>query len=44
MSLISGWYFKVLLFMVSWGNLSFMYVNSINCIVRLFAGNGVGVF
>ena len=44
MSLINGWYFRVLLFMVSWGNLPFVYVNSTICIVRLSAGSGVGVF
>ena len=43
-SLISGWYFRVLLFMVSWGNLSFVYVNSIICIVRWLAGSGGRVF
>ena len=35
MSLISGWYFWILLLIVSSGNLSFVYVNSINCIMRL---------
>jgi hypothetical protein len=35
MSLISGWYFWVLLLIVSCVNLSLVYVNSINCIVRL---------
>ena len=43
MSLISGWYFWIFLLIVSRGNLSFVYVNSINCIVRLSAGAGGGV-
>jgi hypothetical protein len=40
MSLISGWYFWILLLIVSCGNLSFVYVNSINCTVRLSVGCG----
>src|ERR1700738_598924 len=43
MSLISGWYFWILLSIVFCGNLSFVYVNSINCTVRLFVGCGGGV-
>ena len=40
---INGRYFWDLLFMVSWENLSFVYWNTINCIVRLYAGSGCGV-
>ena len=43
MSLISGWYFRVLLSIVSCENLSLVYVNSMNCTVRLFDGYGGGV-
>ena len=35
MSLISGWYFSVLISMASCENLSLPYLNSINWIVRL---------
>jgi hypothetical protein len=41
--LINGWYFCILLFIVSCENLSFVYVNSINCMVRLSAGSVGGV-
>src|ERR1700738_3681779 len=44
MSLISGWYFWILLLIVSCGNLSFVYVNSINCTVRLSVGCDGGIF
>ena len=44
MSSISGWYFWILLFIVSWENLSLVYVNSINCTVRLSVGDGGGLF
>jgi hypothetical protein len=44
MSLISGWYFRILLLIVSCENLSFVYVNSINCTVRLSVGCVGGVF
>jgi hypothetical protein len=43
MSSINGWYFWILLFIVSCGNLSFVYVNSIYCIVRLSVGCDAGV-
>jgi hypothetical protein len=43
MALISGWYLRVLLFIVSCENLSFVYVISMNCTVRLFVGWGGGV-
>jgi len=33
--LISGWYFCILLLIVSGENLSLVYVNSMNCTVRL---------
>ena len=38
MLLIRGWYFKIFLPIVSGENLSFVYVNSINCMVRLSSG------
>ena len=38
MLLISGWYFRSFLSIVSGENMSFVYVNSINCIVRLLSG------
>ena len=34
----NGWYLVILLFMVSCGNLSLVYVNSINWTVRSFVG------
>ena len=36
--LIRGWYFWILLLIASGENLSFVYVNSINCIVKLLSG------
>jgi hypothetical protein len=44
MLLISGWCFWILLFIVSCENLSFVYVNSINCMVRLSIGFIGGVY
>ena len=44
MSSISGWYFWILLLIVSWENLSLVYVNSINCTLRLSVGDGGGLF
>ena len=35
---MSGWYFSIFLVRVSGENLSLQYVNSINCILRLFSG------
>ena len=43
MSSISGWYFRILLFMVSWENLSLVYVNSISWTVRLAVGDDGGL-
>src|SRR5579875_1316303 len=42
--LISGWYFCILLLIVSGENLSLVYVNLINCIVRLSSGFCGGSF
>ncbi len=44
MLLIKGWYLIIFLPIVSGENLSFVYVNSINCMVRLssgFSGGGL---
>ena len=38
-----SWYFWILLFLVSWENMSLMYVNSINWTVRLSIGDGGGL-
>ena len=38
MLLLRGWYFKKILPIVSGKNLSFVYVNSMNCMVRLSFG------
>ena len=43
MLLINGWYFWILLLMVSCENLSLQYVNSINCMVRLSSGLSGGL-
>ena len=39
---IIGWYFLIFVTIVSQKNLSLQYVNSINCILRLFLGTTGG--
>jgi hypothetical protein len=41
--LINGWYIRILLYIVSYENMSLVYVNSINCIMRVFVGFSDGV-